>query len=32
MAGQRISKDYDGAAALVSYFLLTMIGLGMYSN
>ena len=32
MAGQRISKDYDGAAALVSYFLLTMIGLFMYSN
>ena len=32
MAGQRISKDYDGAAALVPYFLLTMIGLRMYSN
>ena len=32
MAGQRISKDYDGAAALVPYFLLTMIGLFMYSN
>ena len=32
MAGQRISKDYDGAAALVPYFLLTVIGLFMYSN
>ena len=32
MTGQRISKDYDGAAALVPYFLLTMIGLFMYSN
>ncbi len=32
MAGQRISKDYDGAASLVPYFLLTMIGLFMYSN
>ena len=32
MTGQRISKDYDGAASLVPYFLLTMIGLFMYSN
>jgi len=32
MLGQRISKDYDGSAALVPYFLLTMIGLFMYSN
>ena len=32
MAGQRISKDYDGAASLVPYFLLTVIGLFMYSN
>ncbi len=32
MLGQRISKDYEGAAALVPYFLLTMIGLFMYSN
>ena len=32
MTGQRISKDYGGAAALVPYFLLTMIGLFMYSN
>ena len=26
MLGQRISKDYEGAAVLVPYFLLTMIG------
>ena len=32
MLGQRISKDYDGSTALVSYFLLTMFGLFMYSN
>ena len=32
MAGQRISKDYEGSAVLVPYFLLTMIGLFMYSN
>lgn len=32
MLGQRISKDYEGAAALVPYFLLTMFGLFMYSN
>ena len=32
MLGQRISKDYDGSAALVPYFLLTVIGLFMYSN
>ena len=32
MVGQRISKDYEGSAVLVPYFLLTMIGLFMYSN
>ena len=32
MLGQRISKDYEGSAALVPYFLLTMIGLFMYAN
>ncbi len=32
MAGQRISKDNGWAASLVPYFLLTMIGLFMYSN
>ena len=32
MLGQRISKDYEGAAVLVPYFILTMIGLFMYSN
>ena len=32
IAGQRISKDYEGSAVLVPYFLLTMIGLFMYSN
>ena len=32
MAGQRISKDYEGSAVIVPYFLLTMIGLFMYSN
>ena len=32
MAGQRISKDYEGSAVLVPYFLLTMIGLFMYSS
>jgi uncharacterized membrane protein YphA (DoxX/SURF4 family) len=32
MLGQRISKDYEGAAALVPYFLLTMIDLFMYNN
>ena len=32
MFGQRISKDYEGSAALVPYFLLCMIGLFMYSN
>jgi len=25
--GQRLSKDYDGAAVLVNYFILTIIGL-----
>ena len=32
IAGQRISKDYEGSAVLVPYFLLTMIGLFMYSS
>ena len=32
MLGQRISKDYDGAAVLVPYFLLTMFGLFIYSS
>ena len=32
MVGQRISKDYEGSAVLVPYFLLTVIGLFMYSN
>ena len=32
MVGQRISKDYEGSAVLVPYFLLTMIGLFMYSS
>ena len=30
MLGQRISKDYEGAAVLVPYFLLTMFGLFIY--
>jgi len=30
MIGQRMSKDYDGAAVLVPYFLLTMFGLFIY--
>jgi len=32
MLGQRISKDYEGAAVLVPYFLLTMFGLFIYSS
>ena len=26
-SGQRLAKDYDGAAVLVNYFILTIIGL-----
>ena len=32
MAGQRISKDYDGSAALVPYFILVIFGLFVYSS
>ena len=32
MAGQRISKDYEGAAVLVPYFILTIFGLFIYSS
>ena len=32
MAGQRISKDYDGSAALVPYFILVVFGLFVYSS
>jgi len=32
MLGQRLSKDYDGAAVLVPYFFLTMFGLYIYSS
>ena len=32
MLGQRISKDYDGAAALVPYFILVSFGLFVYAN
>ena len=32
MLGQRISKDYEGAAVLVPYFLLTMFGLFIYTS
>ena len=32
MLGQRLSKDYEGAAVLVPYFLLTMFGLFIYSS
>ncbi len=28
--GQRVAKDYAGAAVLVSYFLLTLVGLYAY--
>ena len=30
MAGQRLAKDYVGAAALVPYFLIAIIGLYLY--
>ena len=30
MAGQRLAKDYVGAAALVPYFLIAIIGLYIY--
>ena len=30
-AGQRFSKDYAGAAVLVNYFILTIIGILTYS-
>ena len=30
--GQRITKDYEGAAVLVNYFILTMIGLLTFHN
>lgn len=30
MAGQRLAKDYVGAAALVPYFLVVIIGLYLY--
>ena len=29
-AGQRFSKDYSGAAVLVNYFILTIIGILTY--
>jgi hypothetical protein len=29
--GQRFSKDYAGAAVLVNYFILTIIGILTYS-
>ena len=32
MLGQRLSKDYEGAAVLVSYFLLNMFGLFIYAQ
>ena len=32
MLGQRISKDYEGAAVLVPYYLLTMFGLFVYTQ
>ncbi|MEC7687301.1 MAG: DoxX family protein, partial [Candidatus Thermoplasmatota archaeon] len=32
MLGQRISKDYDGAAVLVPYYILTMFGLFVYAS
>ena len=32
MLGQRISKDYEGAAVLVPYYLLTMFGLFVYTS
>jgi uncharacterized membrane protein YphA (DoxX/SURF4 family) len=30
MTGQRLAKDYNGAAALVPYFLIAIIGLYIY--
>lgn len=30
--GQRIAKDYEGAAVLVNYFMLTIIGLLTFNN
>ena len=32
MLGQRISKDYEGAAVLVPYYILTMFGLFVYTQ
>ena len=32
MLGQRISKDYEGAAVLVPYYILTMFGLFIYTS
>ena len=32
MLGQRISKDYEGAAVLVPYYVLTMFGLFIYTT
>jgi len=32
MLGQRISKDYEGAAVLVPYYILTMFGLFVYAS
>ena len=32
MLGQRISKDYEGAAVLVPYYILTMFGLLVYTQ
>ena len=30
MLGQRVSKDYEGAAVLVPYYILTMFGLYVF--
>ena len=32
MLGQRVSKDYEGAAVLVPYYILTMFGLFIYTQ
>ena len=32
MLGQRLSKDYEGAAVLVPYYILTMFGLFVYTQ
>ena len=32
MLGQRISKDYEGAAVLVPYYILTVFGLFVYTQ